>query len=208
MDPGLFYSPGIWLGAILIGYCFGCLDMAWLLAFYKGLDIKALGNGNAGASNALMTLGIKSGMLTAIWDIGKAIMACALTYHVLGGIWYAGVLAAGMAIIGHCFPFWLDFDGGKGFAPFIGFMLCLDWKLAAAVLAVGFLLCILADRIVIMTFFCALLWPIAIYIRFDWRWSLVCMAVSVLIFWRHTDNIRNLINGSEPGIRAVLQKKR
>ena len=47
-------QPGIWLGAILIGYCFGCLDMAWLLAFYKGLDIKALGNGNAGASNALI----------------------------------------------------------------------------------------------------------------------------------------------------------
>ena len=67
---------------------------------------------------------------------------------------------------------------------------------------------ILADRIVIMTFFCALLWPIVIYARFDLRWSLVCMAVSVLIFWRHTDNIRNLIDGSEPGIRAVLQKKR
>lgn len=198
-------APGVWLGAAVTGYCFGCLDMAWLLAFYKNRDIGSMGNGNPGASNALMTMGVKAGIFTAIWDIGKAGMAYAFTYFALQGPWAACALSAMIAVLGHCFPFWLDFDGGKGFAPFVGAMLCLDWKIALPVLAAGLCAAVLSDRIVAMTFLCAAAWPFAAGAAHGWRWGLACAALSAAVAWRHRENIRKLKAGTEPGIRAAVR---
>lgn len=199
-------TSGIWLGAMLAGYCFGCVDMAWLLAFWRHDEIHAMGNGNPGASNALMTMGVKAGVFTAIWDIGKAGMAYAFTYWALQGPRDACLLASGMAVIGHCYPFWLDFRGGKGFAPFIGFMLCGDPGAAALPLFLGAVIGIATDRIVALTFTCAALWPLLLYTSMGWPYAAFYLPLSLVLLWRHRSNIRNLIAGTEPGIRAAFRK--
>lgn len=200
-------DTGLWACAGLAGYCFGCLSMAWIVGFLRGIDIKKAGNGNAGASNALMVLGVVPGVVTAAWDIGKAVLA----YWFMAGLFYAPreicMLAAGMAVVGHCFPFWLDFDGGKGFAPFIGFMLCCDWKAALLPLAAGLVLGLVSDRIVAMTFTCAALWPFLMAAAYGWRYGAAVALLSLLLFWRHRENIRKLADGTEPGIRAAFCKK-
>lgn len=200
-------GTGLWACAALAGYCFGCLSMAWIVGFLRGIDIKKSGNGNAGASNALMVLGVAPGIVTAAWDIGKA----ALAYWFMAGLFHAPhgacMLAAGMAVIGHCFPFWLDFDGGKGFAPFIGFMLCCDWRAAMLPLALGLVLGIALDRIVAMTFTCAALWPFLMAAAYGWEYGLWAAALSALLFWRHRENIRKLAEGTEPGIRAAFHRR-
>lgn len=206
IEPGTSTS-GIWACAILAGYCFGCVSMAWFVGFLNGIDIKKAGNGNAGASNALMVMGVLPGVVTAAWDIGKA----ALAYWFLAAVFCAPrdacMLAAGMTVIGHCFPFWLDFDGGKGFAPFIGFMLCCDWKAAALPLLLGLVLGIAFDKIVAMTFACIALWPFLLWGVFGWEYAAFYSILSILILWRHRENVRNLIKGTEPSVFEALHKK-
>lgn len=199
-------ATGLWLCAAVSGYCFGALSMSWMIGFLKGIDIKKSGNGNAGASNALMVMDVVPGAITAVWDISKA----ALAYWFMAGPFCASkeicMFAAGMAVIGHCFPFWLDFDGGKGFAPFIGFMLCCDWQAATLPLLVGMLLGLALDRIVAMTFTCAGLWPFLMAYRFGPVLGAAAGALSLLLLFRHRENVRNLINGTEPGLRAAFRK--
>lgn len=201
-------APGIWLGAAVSGYCFGCLDMAWLLAFYRNLDITATGAGSPGAGNAFATMGVKAGIFTAAWDIGKAGMAYAFTRIVLQGPWAACVLAAMASVIGHCFPFWLDFDGGKGFAPFAGFMICFDWRLAAPVLAAGLCAAAASDKIAAMALLCALAWPFVAGLSHGPAWGAACAVLSGLLVWRHRRNILNLAAGTEPGIRDAVRRAR
>lgn len=180
--------------------------MAWAAGFLKGVDIKKSGNGNAGASNALMVLGVVPGIVTAAWDIGKAAMA----YWFMAGLFYAPreicAFASAMAVVGHCFPFWLDFDGGKGFAPFIGFMLCCDWKAALLPLLLGLVIGIASDRIVGMTFTCIALWPAMAFLLSGPVPAAACAALSLLLLWRHRENLRKLRDGTEPGIRAAFRK--
>lgn len=203
LDPN---SIGTWLCAVLVGYCFGCLDMAWFAGFLQGRDIKKLGNGNAGASNALMTLGIVPAIVTAVWDVGKAGLAYLFLYYGFGAGREAGLLAAGVSVIGHCYPFWLEFDGGKGFAPYLGFMLLLDWRLAMLPVIIGLVLALVFDKIVLMTFACIALTPVgALLARGEPHMALLCLALSLTILWRHRANIRSLRDGTEPGIRPAFR---
>ena len=207
IDAGIS-SSGIWAGAVLAGYCFGCLDMAWILAFLKGRDIKHMGNGNPGAGNALMTMGIGAGALTAAWDIGKACLAYAVTWQALQGSRDMCLLSAACAVLGHCFPFWMDFRGGKGFAPFLGFMLCGDWQAALLPIAVGLVMCLAFDRIAAMTFTCAALWPFLLAASMGLPYGLFYAPWSVLLAWNHWDNIRKILDGTEPGVRDAFRGRR
>lgn len=199
-------SPGIFPGACLVGYCFGCIDMAWILAFARGKDIKAMGNGNPGASNALMTMGVRAGIATGAWDIGKAAMAYQFARLVLGAGPDACMAAAGTAVAGHVFPFWLDFRGGKGFASFVGFMLCADFPSALALLITGALAGLALDRIVAMTFLCAALEPVCLALRLGPEYGLAALPLSALLFWRHRENMKNIMDGTEPSVRKAFRK--
>lgn len=206
--PGIMAdSFGAWLGAGLVGYCFGCVNMAWLLGFWKGVDIKQSGTGNAGASNALISMGIGYGVATALWDILKPVLAALFVAYVFSGGHDMRMLGAGMAVVGHCFPFWLDFRGGKGFAPFLGFMLVCSWQGAIAVALAGLVLAFLTDRIVAMTFVCAIAWPFVLGAVLGVPYGAICGVLSMAILLPHRRNVMNLISGTEPGIRAALRKK-
>lgn len=206
MDAGVI---GLWACGLLAGYCFGSIDMAWIAGFLKGVDIKAHGSGNAGASNAVRVLGIVPGAITAAWDIGKAVMA----YLFLSCFFHAPrevcLFAAGIAVIGHCFPFWLNFDGGKGFAPYLGFMFCIDPGLAVLPVLIGTVLCIVFDQFVILTFACAAIMPFGAWLAHgDPLLGGFCAALSMILVWRHRQNIRNMRDGTEPGIWDFVGKQK
>lgn len=108
--------------SILVGYALGSLNPGYLIGRMKGIDIREIGTRNPGTSNVWHTLGKKYGILTAAYDIFKSLIACIITIYVLGVSYYCAQFSGLMAIIGHCFPFYLKFRGGKGVAAAIGML--------------------------------------------------------------------------------------
>lgn len=115
--------------AALLGYALGCLSPAYLLARRKGFDIRSTGSQNAGASNAFITMGAKSGVAVGLCDMAKSCAAALLAAQLFPSLPGAAAVAGTAAVLGHIFPFYLKFRGGKGFAPFLGLTLALDWQI-------------------------------------------------------------------------------
>ena len=109
-----------YLIAVLLGYILGSSNMAFYIAKGKKADLTAAGSGNLGASNATILLGWKAGILVGIHDIGKAALAVILARLLFPEAEYIGAAAGIAGVLGHIFPFWLKFKGGKGFASFVG----------------------------------------------------------------------------------------
>ena len=114
------------LGSIIIGYLIGCISLSYLIGKLKGFDIREHGSGNAGASNVIITVGKKAGAFVAIFDIFKAWFAVKVTGILFPGIFLLGSVTAVAVILGHIFPFYMGFKGGKGFASLGGSILALD----------------------------------------------------------------------------------
>jgi glycerol-3-phosphate acyltransferase PlsY len=108
--------------SIIIGYILGSINSGYLIGRMKGIDIREVGTKNPGTSNVWHTLGKKYGILTAAYDIFKSLIACIIAIYVLDVSYYYAQFSGLMAIIGHCFPFYLKFRGGKGVATAIGML--------------------------------------------------------------------------------------
>ena len=119
---------------VLIGYLIGCIHGSKIAQFLSGVDLKKTGHGNAGASNATLSLGWKYGILVAIIDIGKGIIAIIGIHMYLADtaiftdeqMWLLTYTIAAGVILGHNFPFHMGFNGGKGTASIIGILLAVD----------------------------------------------------------------------------------
>lgn len=195
--------------AILIGYAFGCIQTAYLVGKLKaGIDIRHHGSKNAGASNVTMTLGWKYGVFTAVMDILKgtiAVLICALIFpesHLLHFITGAFV------VIGHVFPFFLGFKGGKGTASIIGISIALNFKIALIIAAVLIIITLVTNYIAIGSIAMYTTFPIAVYL-FNYKFScvLVLMLLCLVGYYKHLINIRRLITHEEVGLRQVARKK-
>jgi len=108
--------------SLVIGYVLGSLNPGYLIGRKKGIDIRKVGTKNPGTSNVWHTLGKKYGILTAAYDIFKSLIACIIAIYLLGLNYYLAQFSGVIAIIGHCFPFYLNFKGGKGVATAIGML--------------------------------------------------------------------------------------
>ena len=116
---------------LLIGYLLGCSNMAVYLAAAQNVDLRSGGSGNPGASNALILMGWRAGLLVGAHDIAKAVLAvllCRLLFHTVP---LAGALSGAACVAGHMFPFHMRFHGGKGFAAYLGMTLALNWLYSA-----------------------------------------------------------------------------
>ena len=133
--------------AIILGYFLGCSNMAYYLAKGRKADLTKAGSGNLGASNATILLGWKAGILVAVHDIGKAALAVLAVKWLFPGVENAPAAAGVACVLGHIFPFWLRFKGGKGFASYIGMTIALNWKLALCVLVAVVIVTLLTDYI-------------------------------------------------------------
>ena len=138
----------LYIAILLLAYLMGCSNMALYLSRYKGVDLRAAGSKNLGASNAMVLMGWGPGVIVAVHDIGKALLAVVLARHFGQGLPFIAAAAGVACVLGHMFPFFLRFRGGKGFASYLGMTLALNWKLALVVLAGIVVVTLLTDYIV------------------------------------------------------------
>ncbi len=195
-----------YLAAILIGYLLGCSSMAYYIGKWKKTDFRAGGSGNLGASNAAVLVGWWAGIAVALHDIGKALLAVGIAKWLFPGLEYAGVAAGVASVLGHIFPFYLKFRGGKGLASFFGMTLGLNWKLALIVMAVVILATLITDYIVIGTFSTIVLVPVYTWLVLHslLTAAIICIA-SLVIFWKHRENIGRILRKEEIGLRSTIR---
>ena len=189
--------------AAVVGYLFGCINPATLIAKIKKVDIRNMGSKNPGASNVFITVGKGYGVLVGLSDILKSFIAAQIIFLITGGDFGVSVFAGAMAVFGHNYPFWLKFNGGKGFAPFLGLVLFYDWKLFLAFLVVIAAIILITDYISIATFSLTAFMPFYVFFTNEHKiTAIVFLLVAVSIWIRHRQNMKNLINGTEIGFRG------
>lgn len=192
------------LAAAFIGYLFGCSNMALYLSWWKGIDLRKNGSRNLGASNALMLMGWKAGILVGAHDIGKAWLAIFMVKRFFPDTDMVGLIAGVSCVLGHMYPFYLKFKGGKGFAAYVGMMLALNFKAALVIIAVLVFLTLVTDYIVVGTVTTVLSYPA--WVAYQSRSILaVCLLLvaTAAILYKHRMNCVRIANGTEPGLRSA-----
>lgn len=185
----------------LISYFLGSFNMAYFIARANGFDIRERGSRNAGASNIKVNFGWPLAILTGLCDMAKAIIAIRLSSYLYPGNELIPFLAGAMAIIGHIYPFYMGFHGGKGFASYIGMLIGLNWKLALAVMAVTAIVSLLSNYIAVGTLAVLAIAPICyIYTKANPVSICIITAISALIAYKHRVNVKRIMAGEEMGI--------
>ncbi|MGI2327868.1 glycerol-3-phosphate acyltransferase [Planococcus sp. YIM B11945] len=206
----------LWIAiALIAGYFIGCFHGSLAAQLFSGINIKKEGVKNSGASNAAIVLGWKYGALVAFIDILKGFAAVAGLRLILGStampdetLWTLLFIVGAGVVFGHNFPFYMNFDGGKGTAAVIGVMLALDWKLGlagglllvAAALSTGYL--VVGVLLLYSVFMVIAFWPAESIWPILTSFALFAMAV-----WKHIENIIRIKNGTETKVSSVFKKK-
>ena len=181
--------------------------MAYVFADKRGFDIRSEGTKNAGASNAAVTMGFKFGALVCLADMFKAVLAVVIARRLFPNLLYVAQIAGVACIVGHVFPFWLRFRGGKGFASALGMALALDWRLFVGLIPLVLLVCVLTNYLVLATASVCVALPIhSFFMTHDIVASLILAVASVLILSKHRENYKRVFNGTEPKVSAILKK--
>lgn len=197
---------------VLLGYLIGSSSMSFYISKFKKINLKEKGSKNLGASNTLAIIGKKAAAAVLVHDVLKSFFAI-LAVRILFDIPYNKVdwllAAVGVAaVMGHIFPFYLKFKGGKGFATYIGLIFGLDWRLFLATVAIIFLVAFLTDYIVAGTFSTITIGPLYfLVIQPSFVVAGIVAIASLVILWKHWENIKNLKNGNEMKIRSAFQNK-
>ena len=195
--------------AILIGYIFGCIQAAYLLGKLVGkMDIREHGSGNAGASNITSTMGIKYGVIVGLVDVLKGIFAVLVVKWIYPENPDLAFLSGLMAIIGHIFPFYMKFRGGKGVATLVGMTFGLNWKLGLLFILLVAIPALVTDYIVAGSFTSFIALPIMTYISgYPIAFIIFGLCLTVLSFYLHRGNIQRIIAKEELKISSVIKKK-
>jgi len=183
----------------VIGYLLGSIPFGMILARIMGLgNLRQIGSGNIGATNVLRTGNKKAAVLTLLLDGGKGAVAVLLARAFAGED--AAQIAALTSFLGHCYPIWIGFKGGKGVATFLGILLALAWPVGIAACATW-----LATAAIWRISSLAALWAgglstIWMVVLGHGQAMLLGVALTLLIFYRHKENIARLRAGNEPKI--------
>lgn len=193
-----------YLFAILGGYLMGCSNMALYLSKLKKVDLRSAGSGNLGASNAVILMGWGAGVLTAVHDIGKAALAVILARMLFPELEFVGAAAGVACVLGHIYPFYLKFRGGKGFASYLGMTVALNWKISIAVLLLVVLVTLITDYIVAATTTTIVIVPIWLGIAaHSLVLALILLIATLVIAWKHRENYVKMYNGTEIKFRSA-----
>lgn len=190
----------------LLGYLVGSIPFGLLLTKAAGMgDVRSIGSGNIGATNVLRTGSKKVAFATLLADILKGVVPVALALNVAGT---EHAMAAGLgAFIGHNFPVWLNFKGGKGVATYLGILAGLYWPLAA-IFAVTWLTMAFTKKISSLA---ALVACVVVAAAGFWlagvKIGLFLSLLAALIYFSHRENIARLLNGTESRIKLSSDKK-
>jgi len=209
------------IGFGVLGYLLGSIPFGLVLTKLAGLgDIRAIGSGNIGATNVLRTGRKDLALATLLLDAGKAGAAFFIGWGAAGylirnhvplgfqvDLWGAdytvGLCAGAMAFVGHCYPVWLKFKGGKGVATYVGLLFVAMWPVGLAFGAIWLATAALFRMSSFAALVATLATPvIAYFVTPHPNAWIVTAALAVLIYWRHRANISRILAGTEPKIGA------
>lgn len=207
---------------IIIGYCFGLFQTAYIYGKMNGIDIRTVGSGNAGTTNALRVLGKKAGLIVFLGDVAKTVAAVIVVRLLFGAsypdsIYMLMLYTAAGVILGHNYPFYLGFKGGKGIAATAGLIAALGpWFILVEGLvfiivfttthyvSLGSLLVYVALMIHLVLFGQNGLLPGMTQPALN-EMYLVALFLMIMAFWRHRTNIKKLFEGTER--KTYISKK-
>lgn len=193
----------LYIAVLILAYLMGCSNMALYLSKYKGVDLRSSGSGNLGASNAMVLMGWGPGVIVALHDIGKALLAVVLARHFGQGLPFIGAAAGVACVLGHMFPCFLRFRGGKGFASYLGMTLALNWKFALLVMVIVALVTFISDYIVVGTVTTVVLVPAYMaFTRGLYFSAILCIATAAILI-KHRENYVRIYRGTEIGLRKA-----
>lgn len=183
----------------LLAYLLGGVPFGIVMARLFGLgDLRQIGSGNIGATNVLRTGNKLAAFLTLVLDAGKGAIAVLTARALLGED--AAQLAGFAAFLGHCFPVWLGFKGGKGVATFLGTLLALSFPVGLAACATWAVMAAILRYSSLSALTAAALSPVWAMLLGQGQMALLAIALALLVFYRHEANIRRLLAGTEPKI--------
>ena len=194
-------APAIYALSAIVGYLMGSVPFGLVLTRAAGIDLRSIGSGNIGATNVLRSGRKDLALATLLLDSFKAGLAV-LLFTQLASRDY-GLIAGAAAFLGHCYPVWLRFKGGKGVATYAGLLVFASWKalVIGAICWLGVFAITRISSLAALT--AAFIVPIGILLWGESHFAVaVFAALSVLVFWTHRENITRLLNGTEPRFGA------
>ena len=193
---------------LLLGYGLGSLSPSYVIGRLRGYDVRTSGSGNAGASNTVILVGKLAGLTVALLDILKAAGAWWISAALFPQLRLAGILGGVGAILGHMFPVWLRFHGGKGLACLGGVVLAYDWKTLLLMLALAILIGVVTNYVAVSTVSMSVIWPVYYGLRTAfWLGAGVLLVPAVPIFLRHLINFRRIRDGEELRLSFLWNKQ-
>ncbi len=191
----------------LTGYLIGNINPSYIISRLRGFDIRERGSGNAGASNAIMTMGKKVGTVSALFDIFKAFFASVLAAQLFPQLKFAKILSGCSCIIGHIFPIFMNFHGGKGLASLAGTILAFDPELFISLLILEIIIGFSLDYICVVPITgSALFMAYYAFITGDATGTLLLALTAVIILFKHIENLRRIQNGTEAHLSFLWHK--
>jgi glycerol-3-phosphate acyltransferase PlsY len=200
----LFY-----LICILMGYLVGTVNPSYIISKIKGFDIRKRGSGNAGASNAVLVLGRFIGVACALLDILKATFVIWLAKLLFPALTHTFAVTGIACIVGHIFPFYMRFRGGKGLACLGGTVLAFDWRVFLIMLASEILVAILTNYICFVPVTAGLVFPIVyVVMTHDVIGAVILLLGGLLITWKHKENFKRIRQGTEVHLSYLWNKNK
>ena len=203
---------------IVLAYLIGSIPTAvWVSKYFFGIDIREYGSGNAGATNTYRVLGPKWGTFVMVVDMLKAIVAVKLAfflpYSFVSDLYLVNMqIGLGLAaVVGHIFPIWADFKGGKGVASLFGMVLGIQPNVALCCVGVFLLVLFLTRWVSLSSILAGIAFPIFILVIFnepEHLYRIFALVVGMLILFTHQKNIARLLNGSESKIPILKHRDR
>jgi glycerol-3-phosphate acyltransferase PlsY len=195
------HASPYYAGALLFGYLLGSIPFGLIFARLAGAgDVRKIGSGSIGATNVLRTGNKWAAVATVLFDAGKGVVAVLILRHFYGDD--MAVLGALGAVLGHLFPVWLGFKGGKGVATSAGVLLTLFWPAALLSAATWGAIVALTRISSLSALVAAVTAPIYMFLFGQQTYAVVTLIIAVLVLVMHHQNIQRLLNGTEPRIGA------
>ena len=193
---------------VFIGYFFGALSPSYFISLLKKKNLSKTGTGNLGATNSFLVLGKVCGVLVLIIDMGKTVLSFKLASLLFPQLNCAGILAAAFSIVGHSFPFYLKFKGGKGLACLGGAALILEPILFLVLISVCLVITFVLDYAVVLAVSGALLFPLCYaLVAPSLTEVLICAGMGLLVLYNHLPNLKRIREGNEMRLSAYFKKQ-
>jgi len=193
----------------ILCYFIGCINPAYLIGKMKGFDIRDRGSFNAGASNVVINVGKKAGVFTALFDIFKSFLCFRLASRMFPLVPFAAVFCSFFCVLGHVFPVFLKFRGGKGFACLGGIILGFNYKVFLFLLVLAVIIVLTSNYLCIVTSFVSMAFPIIYaFLTKDFTGMVILLFMGSVITAKHIPNFKRIRTGTEARFSGLWNREK